>query len=275
MASDIMRANIEIHTRMAQTYTVSQPHFRPENQAKVQRTLSDLAARCGGGRLLDIGCGTGFIIHLALPFFRKIDGVDITEAMLKQIDINSGKVQLHNTPAERLPFPDGSFDMVSAYSFIHHVEDYRVVLREASRVLRRGGICYIDLEPNKQFWQKMAELSPSEDLPELPRIVKKARDSVTQTDAKVQQQFGIAKEVFNQAEYGKSVLGGIDPQAIYQEFRSLGFSHCSVRYEWFLGQGDVMHGQSPEDAGKIEAYLRSISPLSDHLFKYVQIVFTK
>jgi ubiquinone/menaquinone biosynthesis C-methylase UbiE len=258
---------------MAQTYNSLEPHFRPESQAKVSDILSGLASRCGGGKLLDMGCGTGFIIKLALPFFQEIHGVDVTEAMLKQVDC-SGKVHVHNAPAEKLPFADHSFDMVSAYSFIHHVEDHRKVLREAARVLRPGGICYVDLEPNKLFWEEMVAL-PEGERPELSAMVRKARDSVTQTDAKVQAQFGIAKEVFNQAEYGKAVLGGIDPETISNEAKSLGFSQCTVRYEWFLGQGDVMHGQSFEDAAKIEAYLRSILPLSRHLFKYLQFIFIK
>lgn len=274
MSSDVIRANIEVHTRMAQSYNSLEPHFRPESQAKVSGILSGLASRCGGGKLLDMGCGTGFVIKLALPYFQEIHGVDVTEAMLKQVDCSSGKVHVHNAPAEKLPFADCSFDMVSAYSFIHHVEDHRKVLREAARVLHPGGICYVDLEPNKLFWEEMAAL-PEGEHPELSALVRKARDSVTQTDAKVQAQFGIAREVFNQAEYGKAVLGGIDPDTISNEAKSLGFSQCSVRYEWFLGQGDVMHSQSFEDSAKIEAYLRSILPLSRHLFKYLQFIFIK
>jgi len=272
MASEVVRANIEVHTRMADVYN-QEPHFRPENQAKVRAILEKLAARAGGGRLLDMGCGTGFIIHLAKPFFREIHGIDVTQAMLDKIE-RSGNVQLHNSPAETTPFPDNYFDMVSAYSFIHHVEDATKVLREAARVLRPGGIFYIDLEPNKLFWQSMSAL-PAGDAPEFSALLKKARDSVTQTDEKVRAEFGIPKDVFNQAEYGKSILGGIDPEAIQAQLPQLGFSECSTRYDWFLGQGDVMHGQSFKEAETVEAYLRSISPVSNFLFKYVQIVLVK
>ena len=103
----------------------------------------------------------------------------------------------------------------------------------------------------------------------------KARNSVTRTDEEVQREFGIPKNVFNKAEYGKSILGGIDAGAIQADLTALGFSSCAVRYEWFLGQGDVMHGQSFEEARTIETYLRAIAPLSDGLFKYVQLILVK
>ena len=95
------------------------------------------------------------------------------------------------------------------------------------------------------------------------------------TDERVEEQFGIKKEIFQQAEYGKSIMGGVDPREIRRDAASLGFKSCSVKLEWFLGQGDVMHGQSFADAATIETFLRSVAPLSDHLFKYVQVIFVK
>ncbi len=50
--TEVMRANIEVHTRMIDQYN-SEPHFRPENQAKVRDVLEDLARRSGGA-----GCWT-------------------------------------------------------------------------------------------------------------------------------------------------------------------------------------------------------------------------
>lgn len=275
MTSPVVQANIEVHTRMADSYTRVEPHFRPENRAKVRRTLEDLRRRCGGGRMLDLGCGTGFLIAMATDLFDEIHGVDVTQAMLDQVDTSSGKVTLHNTPAEKLPFPDEHFDLVAAYSFLHHTEDFSRVMREALRVLRRGGICYIDLEPNKLFWDSLAQ--PALDRPDLPLppLVAKAREAALHTDEKIQREFGIDKETFRQAEYGKAILGGIDPNAMRLLSSELGFSACTVRPHWFLGQADIMHGQSFELADQIDAHLRSLSPLADHLFKYLQIVLVK
>lgn len=274
MSTDVVLANIEVHTRLAATYDLQEPHYRPENQVKVRRNLEGLAQRCGGGKLLDLGCGTGFIIRLARDLFSEVHGVDITPAMLERVDTSSGNVYLHKSVAETLPFADEEFGMVSAYSFLHHVKDYRVVLKQSHRVLQPGGIVYIDLEPNKLFWDTMTALAdvPSD---QLRSYVQVARDSVTSTDAKVEQEFGIRQETFRLAEYTKAVLGGFDPRTVGQEIKALGFRSCDVQLEWYVGQAQVMHGQSFEEAEKIESYLRAISPLSDHLFKYVRLILVK
>jgi hypothetical protein len=73
MSSDVIRANVEVHSRMVEVYQ-KEPHFRPENQARVRNILSALRRRATGGRLLDLGCGTGFIIDLARDLFDEIQG---------------------------------------------------------------------------------------------------------------------------------------------------------------------------------------------------------
>lgn len=272
MQPDIIQANIEVHRRMADSYATTEPHFRPENQSKVRGILTELRARCGGGRLVDLGCGTGFILQLAKDLFTELHGVDVTQAMLDKVDRSSGNIFLHNAPVEQLPLPDAAFDLVTSYSFIHHVRDYRAVLREAHRVLRPGGLVYIDLEPNRLFWERLSALPP--DASHSP-LLRQARIGVTETDIKVQEQYGIPKELFNLAEYGKAILGGVDRAELHEASRALGFSACESQYEWYLGQGEVMHGQSFEAAAVVERYLRSIAPLSDHLFKYVRFILTK
>src|SRR3546814_19080872 len=106
--------------------------------------------RAPGRRLLDGGCGTGFIIHLAADVFEKIDGVDVTPAMLRQVDISRGNIAVHEARAESLPFPDCSFDAASAYSFLDHLEDYSAVLRDVARVLNSGGLFYIDMRSEER-----------------------------------------------------------------------------------------------------------------------------
>ena len=274
MSSSVMQANIEVHTRMAASYNRAEPHFRPENQAKVRDVLQELRQRCGGGKLLDLGCGTGFIVQLAGDLFDEIHGVDVTPAMLDQVNTSSGRVFLHNTTAETLPFADNTFDLVTAYSFLHHLEDYRRVLSEAFRVLKPGGFVYADLEPNKLFWQTMSGLADSPALELSPWVVT-ARDSVLVTDANVERDYGIPEATFRTAEYTKAILGGFDPRRIGDEARELGFRTCDVRLQWYVGQAQVMHGQSFAEAELIESYLRSISPLSDPLFKYVRFILGK
>lgn len=274
--SDVMRANVIVHTRMVDDYG-NEPHFRPENQRKVRAMLESLRSRVGGGRLLDLGCGTGFIINLARDLFKEIDGVDVTPAMLAKVDTSSGNVRLHNQPAERLPFADGHFDLVTCYAFIHHVEDYSAILKEAFRVLRPGGLLYVDLEPNRTFWRSMTQLEErkANSGAEFSDIVEKEIVAVLHNDSEVHGQFGIDAETFNKAEFTKSILGGIDADEFVKRCALTGFSSCTPTFQWFLGQGAVMHGQSFEAAELIESYLQRIVPLSTGLFKYLRFVAVK
>lgn len=274
MASDIIAANILVHTRMADSYSDNEPHYRPENRARVRARIEAMR-RYGCGRLLDLGCGTGFVIDLAKDLFERIDGVDVTQAMLDRVDCSGGNITLHNCAAESLPFADASFDVATAYSFLHHLEDYSKVLAEAHRVLKPGGGFYVDLEPNKLFWEAMVELERQGPDAGHSDIVKKEIDSVLHTHERVEAEFGIDRETFNQAEHTKSILGGIDPYAFRERSLHAGFSCCEISFEWFLGQGAVLHGQSAEAADIVEAYLRRILPLSARCFKYLRFVLVK
>ncbi len=252
---EVIEANIQVHTRMAESYNRNEPHYRPENRAKVRGRLEEMRRRFGGARLLDLGCGTGFIIDLAKELFDAIDGVDITQAMLDRVDLSSGNVRLHRCVAEALPFADATFDVVSAYAFVHHLKDYSKALREALRVLKPGGGFYIDLEPNRLFWQAMVRLEQGAGASPYSDIVLREIDAVLHST--------------------KAVLGGIDPWQFRDECLRLGFRSCDMSFEWFLGQGAVMHQQSFEAAATVEAYLRRILPLSADCFKYLQFVLTK
>lgn len=274
MDERIIEANILVHTAMAATYDKNEPHFRPENKAVVRSQLEKLRAKTGP-RLLDVGCGTGFVIGLAKDLFAEIHGVDITQAMLDRVDRSSGNITLHRSVAEKLPFPNGHFDAATAYSFIHHLSDYGEVLREVHRVLRPGGMFYIDLDPNRAFWQAMSEVQRATAAAERSDIVAREVDSVLHTDDRVQKEFGIPAETFNLAEHYKDIQGGIDGDELRTTALKLGFAACEVGYYWYLGQGAVLHGQSAEAAALVEGYLRRALPVSKSLFKYVRFFLTK
>ena len=63
---DAVVANQILHSTLAPTYEKDEPHFRPENRAKVRARLaeiSDLLSPCL--TMVDLGCGTGFLEELA------------------------------------------------------------------------------------------------------------------------------------------------------------------------------------------------------------------
>ncbi|MDX1662931.1 MAG: class I SAM-dependent methyltransferase [Candidatus Promineifilaceae bacterium] len=100
-----------------------------------------------GGALLDVGGGTG---RVAAVLRDRIGGpvvvYDETEAMLRQVDRDRGLQPLAGA-AERLPFPDGSFDRVLVVDAFHHFADHGAVVAELVRILRPGGRLLIE-EPD-------------------------------------------------------------------------------------------------------------------------------
>ena len=97
-----------------------------------------------GGRVLEVGVGTG----ISLPQYGshlRIFGTDISEAMLKKAKQRVSELHLKNVEglavmdAEKLEFPDSSFDVVMAQYVVTAVPNPEVALDEFARVLRPGG----------------------------------------------------------------------------------------------------------------------------------------
>jgi phosphatidylethanolamine/phosphatidyl-N-methylethanolamine N-methyltransferase len=97
-----------------------------------------------GGRVLEVGVGTG----ISLPQYAshlRIFGTDISEEMLRKAKRRVAELGLKNVEglavmdAEKLEFPDNSFDVVMAQYVVTAVPNPEVALDEFARVLRVGG----------------------------------------------------------------------------------------------------------------------------------------
>ncbi|MBW3627959.1 MAG: class I SAM-dependent methyltransferase [Gemmatimonadetes bacterium] len=93
-------------------------------------------------RLLDVGCGTGYLLGQALEREPDITpvGLDLSREMLAVArDRLGSRARLVDGTAERLPFSDSAFDTVVTNSALHYVRDPERAIRELARVLRPGG----------------------------------------------------------------------------------------------------------------------------------------
>ncbi|MDE2332261.1 MAG: methyltransferase domain-containing protein [Bradyrhizobium sp.] len=97
-----------------------------------------------GGRVLEVGIGTGISLPQYAPNLR-IFGTDISEAMLRKAKARVSELRLNNVEglavmdAEKLEFPDNSFDVVMAQYVVTAVPNPEAALDEFARVLRPGG----------------------------------------------------------------------------------------------------------------------------------------
>jgi phosphatidylethanolamine/phosphatidyl-N-methylethanolamine N-methyltransferase len=97
-----------------------------------------------GGRVLEVGVGTGISLPLYAPNVR-VFGTDISEAMLAKAKRRVAEQHLKNIEglavmdAEQLEFSDNSFDVVMAQYVVTAVPNPEVALDEFARVLRPGG----------------------------------------------------------------------------------------------------------------------------------------
>jgi SAM-dependent methyltransferase len=90
-----------------------------------------------GARLLDVGCGTGYNLESLRGRCRGF-GVDLAAEGLAFCR-ERGLERLAQASAERLPYPDASFDVVTALDVLEHIDDDLAALHEWGRVLRPGG----------------------------------------------------------------------------------------------------------------------------------------
>jgi ubiquinone/menaquinone biosynthesis C-methylase UbiE len=268
----VLKANITMHTALANTYDAEQPHYRSENKAAVSAVLDRLARAAGNQILVDFGCGTGFIISLAESYFQSIYGVDVTPAMMSMVDLTSGKVKLLQANTESVPLEAGAANVVTANSFLHHLYDIQPTIREAYRLLKPGGVFYSEEDPNLFFWESLKQLAASRETNagRYSYVVERELAAVTETQTVIEAAKGVDANVVQLAEYQKMVRGGMQAEALKNTFRDTGFSEVKIEYYWFLGQASLMQ-RSPSAAREADAYLKLVLPLSRHLYKYFRI----
>jgi 2-polyprenyl-6-hydroxyphenyl methylase/3-demethylubiquinone-9 3-methyltransferase len=113
--------------------------LRAENKLRNPWIASKLPS-CS--KVLDMGCGAGFLTHELANLGHEVTGVDLSEESLKiarQLD-SKGTYLLAN--AANVPLPAMSYDAVCAMDLLEHVENPQAVVQEASRLLKPGGLFF-------------------------------------------------------------------------------------------------------------------------------------
>jgi SAM-dependent methyltransferase len=123
-----LRIRIETHQR----YTIG-----PPLEPAIDKALNLI----GNESLLDIGTGPGdFPGRLRRSGHRgRLLGIDASPGMIAKAKSANPGVEFLQADAQSLPFPDDSFDVVTARHMLYHVPDIPLALREVYRILRPDG----------------------------------------------------------------------------------------------------------------------------------------
>ncbi len=132
-------------------------HFELWKRGLNHITIADNSA------ILDIGCGGGGAITLINTFSptSRICGIDFSEDMVdfsfktNEDLVKQGTVEIKNGNVSAMPYPQNTFDLVTAFETDYYWNDLRSAFKEVLRVLKPGGMfLIIDEAYSHEFFQE-------------------------------------------------------------------------------------------------------------------------
>lgn len=149
---------MDLRQRMRFFYSNSVPYLEQlkkhseDNYSKFLDSVMSYARE--GSKILDLGCGVGVMTAFLHGKGHDCFGVDISPLFIREAKRKSkGKFRVMDVTD--LKFRDSSFDVVISAETIEHVLDPEAMLKEAARVLKKGGLLMLRF-PNQQNKFKQA-----------------------------------------------------------------------------------------------------------------------
>ena len=159
-------------------FEVEQSHWWHIGRRRILASfVADICSRVTDRRprILDVGCGTGANL-LMLSQYGDAEGVDISEdalAFCRERGLN----RVRQGAGEELPYDDNTFDLITAFDVVEHMDDDLAGLREMYRVLRPGGHALLFVPTFMFLWGLQDDVSHHRRryrLPELRRVLEQA-----------------------------------------------------------------------------------------------------
>lgn len=129
---------------------------------KWEKELTAKLGSANGAKVLDVGCGSGFMSAILAKIGFAVTGVDLSEEMVEQAKAfvagEGMQIDFHQMNAVKLEFPDSSFDFVLSRNLTWTLPNLEQAYKDWLRVLKPGGkIINFDAEYAKDFTKERVE----------------------------------------------------------------------------------------------------------------------
>ncbi len=156
---EFVSQNRASHDKFAANYDAKHTEiFNAVEQARIAALLEQakVAIQTDDSNLsaLDLGAGTGNLTRHMLRQGLEVTASDVSEGSLRllaQQTDGAAKTVLSNG-RDLGNFADGQFDLAATYSVLHHIPDYLSAVSEMIRVVKPGGVVFIDHEASPSYW---------------------------------------------------------------------------------------------------------------------------
>lgn len=235
------QANQIYYDQTATDYEGTGRIYQSGNKLRIQRLLKTLIPN-PNITAMDVCCGAGLYLSLLKEFVspNSLYGTDISSGML-----SLAKKHCKNLTAAsvyELPFPDNSFDMITASSALHHLDDIEKAVSEIFRVLKPEGLFLTDYDNSLHFAKFNALKRRCLRLLMVYPIFKKLFSNKThvhhtQLDRPLKEM--PLEELHEFAEPQNTLHDGIDSNQLVKLFKKVGFKKTDVftfhSHKWNAG----------------------------------------
>ena len=104
--------------------------------------------------MLDLGTGTGRLLELFAPLYRRGVGIDLSREMLTVARANLDRAGISNAQVRQgdvyaPPVERDAYDLVTIHQVLHYLDDPQLAIKEAARLLRPAGrLLIVDFAPH-------------------------------------------------------------------------------------------------------------------------------
>lgn len=133
----------------------------PEGRARLwQARLASVEALAAKGRLLDVGCGMGDFLQVAVAAGWEAEGTEVSEPCATFVRQKVGcQVHTYRHQVAELGLPGDSFDVITAWHVVEHLPQPVPELCEMARVVRSGGLVVVEV-PNVDYYRHPSYTEP-------------------------------------------------------------------------------------------------------------------